>query len=185
MRWRSVFAAGVLGALLTPLAVACGQGTADDGTPRGRPATGATVASSPAGGPASSPEDGGTPRQGPGTRVVFFSSTAATTPGAHEVLRDRSALARFAGRYAARDTKAAAGIRAAGQATDFSRSALVGWTDATGCSAATSAALQVLGERLALHVVQPEAPPECFASFRVTVVFEVPSERLPARPVFG
>jgi hypothetical protein len=115
---------------------------------------------------------------------VYFSALAPTKPGGHEVLHNRAELSRFAARFAATDPKTAAAIKASGQATDFSRSVLVGWTALTGCSAATSAALEMRGELLALHVVQPKPAPECFASFRVTVVFEVAQDRLPARPVF-
>jgi hypothetical protein len=101
------------------------------------------------------------------------------------MLHDQGELDRFAGRVAAADATAAAGIRASGQGTDFSRSVLVGWTEATGCSAARSAALAVEGERLALRVGQPKPPPECFAPFLVTAVFEAQKGSVPARPVFG
>jgi hypothetical protein len=182
---RRVFAAGVLVVSLTPLAAACGQDGTDDGAPQGRPAGGAGVTVSGSGGPVSSrPPGSGTPDSGE-PRVAYFSATAVTVPGAHEVLHDRGELAGFAARFAPGDPKAAAAIRTAGQATDFSRSVLVGWTKATGCSAAKSAALRVSGDRVTLRVVQPAPPPECFAPYRLTVVFEVARDALPARPVFG
>jgi hypothetical protein len=160
-RVRAVVATGsAVVALLG--AVGCGQGGAGKGVARDRPSS-----------PSSAP------------RTVFLSSSARAVPRAHEVLRDRAQVERFAGRFDARDASAAEGIRAAGRAADFSRSVLVGWTATTGCGAATSARLEVAGERLALRVVTPSAAPECFAAYRVTAVFEVARERVPAEPVFA
>lgn len=119
------------------------------------------------------------------SRVAYFSTAARVVPGIHEVLHGRSELERFARRAAPGDAKAGQDIAAAGRTADFSRSVLVGWTATTGCSAATAATLGVAGERLELHVSQPKPPPECFAADHVAVVFEVPKERIPARPAFG
>jgi hypothetical protein len=116
--------------------------------------------------------------------VVYF-SVADHVPGVvHEVVRDRTGLDAFVRRVGARDEAAARAIGAGARSTDFARSVLVAWTRVTGCSAARSATLEVAGDRLELRVVQPAPPPECFAPFRVTVVFEVPRERVPDRPVF-
>ncbi|MFC4036506.1 hypothetical protein ACFO3J_34465 [Streptomyces polygonati] len=117
--------------------------------------------------------------------MVYFSSSARTVSGVHEVVRDPAELAGFVQRVAARDARAAAGITAGAKAADFSRDVLVGWTATTGCSAAGTATLDVSGERLLLRVSRPAAPPECLRPFSVTVVFAVPKEGMPDRPVFG
>jgi hypothetical protein len=117
------------------------------------------------------------------SRIVYFS--VSDTANLKEVVRSRAALRTLVDRVAARDARAAAAISAGTRATDFSRSVLVAWSEPTGCSRATSAALEVSGDRLVLRVSQPQPLPECFASDRLTVVFEVPKERVPARPVFG
>ena len=122
---------------------------------------------------------------GAADRVAYFSTTARTTAGVHQVLQDKGELQRFAGKIAAADPGAAADIVAGGQDTDFSRRVLVGWTRTSGCSAATAARLTVSGSRLEMRVSQPKPPPECLAAFRMTVVFDVPKERIPARPEFG
>ncbi|WP_405581801.1 hypothetical protein [Streptomyces sp. NBC_01190] len=119
------------------------------------------------------------------SRVVYFSSSAPTAVGAHELLHDQGELSRFAQRVAARSPRTSEEIVAAGKATDFSRSALVGWTAGTGCSAATSASLVVSGSRLSLRVVQPDPPQECVRAFGMTAVFEVPKEKVPPHPAFG
>jgi hypothetical protein len=118
-------------------------------------------------------------------RTVYFSSSARVVAGLHVGVRDRAGLERFAAKAAPGDGAARAAMVRAGRGADFSRSVLVGWTATTGCSAATAAALDVVGDRLAVRVRQPRQPPECFAVSRVAVVFEVPKERMPERPVFG
>lgn len=160
-RVRAVLAAG--GAVVALVgAAACGQGGDEDGVARDAPSSGSSA-----------------------PRTVFLSSSVRVVPPAHEVLRDRAQVERFAARFDARDAPAAAGIRAAGRAADFSRSVLVGWTASTGCGAAASARLEVAGERLSLRVVTPRASQECFAAYRVTAVFEVARERVPAEPAFA
>jgi len=121
---------------------------------------------------------------GAASRVVYFSVSDRVPGAVHEVERDRAGLEAFVRRVSAQDAGAARAIEAGARATDFSRAVLVAWTQVTGCSAATSAALEVSGDRLGLRVDQPAPPPECFAPHRVTVVFEVPRERMPDRPVF-
>jgi hypothetical protein len=118
-------------------------------------------------------------------RVAYFSSSARVTAGVHEVLHDQDDVARFAGKVAANDPKVKDAIVAGARPTDFSRRVLVGWTATTGCSAATAATLTVSGKRLTVQVSQPKPPPECLVAFRMTAVFEVPKERVPAQPVFS
>ncbi|MFF7153610.1 hypothetical protein [Streptomyces sp. NPDC008139] len=178
---------------LTLGAVACGSGTSDaaDGapssttgpvTPSGDTTT-ATTAPPTTGGPTTG---GATPGAGSiASRVVYFSSSVRAVAGTHEVLRDRGELDRFATTAAHNDGRTAAEISAGGAATDFGRYVLVGWTESTGCSAATSATLGVAGNSLKLRVEQPTPTAECLTDFRVTVLFEVPKDRIPARPAFG
>ncbi|MYS22969.1 MULTISPECIES: hypothetical protein [unclassified Streptomyces] len=116
---------------------------------------------------------------------MYFSSAAPRSTGVKAVLHDQAELGRFAERAAPGDARAATEIAAGGKGADFSRDLLVGWTATTGCSAATAANLVVSGERLLLRVSRPVPPSECLRPFALTVVFEVPKERLPARPVFG
>ncbi|MBD0735007.1 hypothetical protein BGM09_02240 [Streptomyces sp. CBMA29] len=116
---------------------------------------------------------------------MYFSSSVRAVAGTHEVLHDRGELDRFATTVAHSDGRTAAEISAGGAATDFGRYVLVGWTESTGCSAATSATLGVAGDSLKLRVEQPTPTAECLTDFRVTVVFEVPKDRIPARPAFG
>lgn len=188
---RRTFSAMVLAALLTTFAAACGDDKATGGGPDPHPTDDApsspSVVADPPGSPAAGSSAPGSPAPGNGpvaTRVVYFSSMVRGAAW-HEVLHNRGELAGFAKRFAANDPKAAAAIASSGAATDFSRQVLVGWTEVTGCSAATAAMLTVSGDRVSLHVDQPKPPPECFAADQVTVVFEVPKERIPARPVFG
>ncbi|MBY8880824.1 hypothetical protein [Actinacidiphila acidipaludis] len=117
--------------------------------------------------------------------MAYFSASDAAPGDLREVVRSRAALQTLVGRVAARDGRAAAAITAGTRTTDFSRSVLVAWVQVTGCSRATSAGLGVVGDRLVLLVNQPKPLPECFAADRVTVVFEVPKERVPAHPVFA
>ncbi|MFJ5613659.1 hypothetical protein ACIQCJ_30300 [Streptomyces sp. NPDC093221] len=175
---------------LTLGAVACGSGTSDaaDGAPSSTtgpvtPSGDTTTAPPTTGGPTTG---GATPGTGSiASRVVYFSSSVRAVAGTHEVLRDRGELDRFATTVAHSDGKTAAEISAGGAATDFGRYVLVGWTKSTGCSAATSATLGVAGNSLKLRVEQPTPTAECLTDFRVTVVFEVPKDRIPARPAFG
>lgn len=207
---RRAASAVVLAALLVPGAAACGSGTPDGG-PRKDPVgstppvssgpatpsdttTAPPTTTAPATAPPTTtpPSDSKPPATTPATpvtgsiadRVVYFSSSSRAPRETHEVLRDRAALERFAATVAKNDDRAAAKITASGAATDFTRNVLVGWAESTGCSAATSAVLLGIGDTLKLHVVQPKPSPECFTDFRVTVVFEVPKDRIPARPVF-
>jgi hypothetical protein len=203
---RRAAPAVVLAASLALGAAACGSGGSHEDTVDGappatsRPATpsGTTAAPSTTTPPASPtgtgngtttvPPTGGrsTPVTGAvADRVVYFSSSVRAPGEVHQVLRDRAALERFAAAVAKNDARAAAKISASGAATDFTRNVLVGWAESTGCSAATSAVLLAAGNTLRLHVVQPKPTPECFTDFRVTVVFEVPKDRLPARPAFA
>ncbi|MFJ2631384.1 hypothetical protein ACIO6U_05395 [Streptomyces sp. NPDC087422] len=185
---------------LTLGAVACGSGTSDaaDGapssttgpvTPSGDTTTAPptttepTTATPTTGGPTTGGTTSGTGSIA--SRVVYFSSSVRAVAGTHEVLRDRDELDRFATTAAHNDGKTAAEISAGGAATDFGRYVLVGWTESTGCSAATSATLGVAGNSLKLRVEQPTPTAECLTDFRVTVVFEVPKDRIPARPAFG
>jgi hypothetical protein len=172
-----VFTAVLLAASLTTFAVGCGGTPQNGGGPRYDPVNGTP----PSTRVEQSPSDG----QVLASRVAYFSSSAVTAAGVHEVLRDAGELGGFAQRVASRDPKAAAELTAGGKATDFSREVLVGWTATTGCSAATAATLDMSGERLSLRVSQPDPPPECLRAFSVTVVFAVPKDRIPARPVFG
>ncbi|MEU6849521.1 hypothetical protein ABZ901_06250 [Actinacidiphila alni] len=184
----------VLAVVLVLGGVACGSGSADDGPRRDRtdgapPSVSGTTTSAPT--PTSTteaPPTGGaaTPVTGSvAERVVYFSTSVRAPRETHEVLHDRGEVQDFAETVATSDAQAAAKIAASGAATDFARSVLVGWAVSTGCSAATSATLLAAGDTLRLHVVQPKPPPECFTDFRLTVVFEVPKERLPAHPAFA
>jgi len=173
-------------------AAGCGGGGTVHGVPPAHHAGDApppAVTRSPATGPGSAPGPGsGVPSPGSrsgASRVAYFSTTAQVAVGVREVAHDRDELERFARRVAARGPRTAAGIVAAAGATDFRRGVLVGWTATTGCAAARSASLEVAGDRLELRVDRPDAPAECFAAFRLTVVFEVPKERIPVHPVFG
>jgi hypothetical protein len=179
------FTAALLAVSLTTFAAGCGGDRQIGSGPAGSSTDGAPP-STTSGPPASgSTSDGASGGETIASRVAYFSSAAVTATAVHQVLHDAGELSRFAQQVAATDPRAAAEITGSGKATDFSRQVLVGWTQTTGCSAATSARLTLSGERLMLRVDQPEPPPECLRAFWVTVVFEVPKERIPARPVFG
>lgn len=173
---RKAAAGTALAAALGVLGAGCGGQSATDG-PDGVPGSepGAKTASRTAGTGGGAAAD----------RVVYFSAAPQGPANAHQVLHDRAETDRYAAQFAARDPKAQQQIAAAGRATDFTRQVLVGWTGTTGCSAATSAALTVSGDRLGLQVSQPKPPPECVTAFRVSVVFQVAKERIPAQPVFS
>lgn len=177
---RRAVPATVLAAALVMLCAGCGgpsgSGEPDDDVPgsaAGSSPGSATAARSPG-------RDGGAAE-----RVVFFSAAPRGPGDGHQVLHDRAETDRYAAAFAAGDPQAQARIADAGRTTDFTRQVLVGWTATTGCSAATAAALTVSGDRLELHVTQPEPPRECLVAFHVSVVFQVAKERMPAQPVFG
>jgi hypothetical protein len=208
---RRLVPAVAAAACLTVLTAGCGNDThvGDPGgaatvdeappspgaTPTGSPPSPTAATTTPTGSPGSTGSTGSTaPPTGSGaplasgsvaSRVAYFSTSVRAADGLHTVLHDGGELQRYAQRFAAGDPKAARDIVAGGGRTDFTRSVLVGWTRTTGCSVATAAALGVSGDRLVLRVSAPKPPPECFAADQVTVVFEVPKERMPARPVFG
>jgi hypothetical protein len=165
-----------LAAALAALGTGCGG---QDGT-GGQDGAPASTAGSATVSRTSGPGGGGT-----ADRVVYFSAAPKGPTDGHQVLHDRAEVDRYAAQFAERDPQARTRIEDAGRTTDFARQALVGWTATTGCSAATSAALTVTGDRLELQVSQPKPPPECVAAFRVSVVFQVARERIPAQPVFG
>ncbi|UWE08336.1 hypothetical protein [Actinacidiphila bryophytorum] len=174
-----------LAAVLGGLGAGC-AGQSGTGGPDGVPGSGPGTATVP--GTATASRTAGTTSAGGGAagdRVVYFSTTPKSPTDGHQVLHDRAEADGYAARLAGRDPQAQAQIAAAARATDFTRQVLVGWTATTGCSAATSAALTVSGDRVALQVSQPKPPPECVMAFRVSVVFQVAKERMPARPVFG
>ncbi|MGW5355502.1 hypothetical protein ACWERV_33905 [Streptomyces sp. NPDC004031] len=116
-------------------------------------------------------------------QVVFFTPAPRGPRNGHEVLGSRADAERYAEAFG--DGQARTRLAAVARSTDFTRQVLVGWTRPTGCSTATAAALLRSGNRLELHVSQPEPAPECVASFRVSVVFQVPRERMPERPEFA
>jgi hypothetical protein len=196
---RGGIPATVLAAVVAVLGAGCGGQSAageQKGTPGSAPGS-ATMSGSPTAS-GSATVDGSAPSSvtvttaapGPGggtaaDRVVFFSAAPKGPANGHQVLHDRAETERYAAAFATRDPQARTRIVAAGRATDFARQVLVGWTAPTGCSAATAAALTVTGDRLDLQVSQPEPPAECVAPFRVSVVFQVARERIPAQPVFG
>jgi hypothetical protein len=187
---RGAASAVVLAVSLVLGAVACGgsgggpgEGSGDGAPPAtsGSATPGSATAVPPAGDASPTTPVGGSIAH----RTVYFSSSVRAPRQTHEVLRDRGEVARFAAAVAKNDAAVAAKISASAAATDFARYALVGWAESTGCSAATSAALLAAGDTLKLHVVQPKPAPECLTDFRVTVVFEVPKDRIPARPAFS
>lgn len=116
-------------------------------------------------------------------QVVFFTAAPRGPVSGPRVLNSRTDADRYAA--ALTDGRARTQLAAAVGGTDFARQVLVGWTRPTGCSTATAAALRVRGNRLELHVSQPEPPPECLAPFLVSVVFRVPREQMPAQPEFA
>lgn len=182
--------ATVLALALAVLGAGCVAGS-DSGGHDGAPGSTAGSASQPGSGAVSPPGSATASRtSGPGDgsaadRVVFFSAAPKGPADGHQVLHDRAEVDRYAAAFAAHDPQGQARIAAAGRTTDFTRQVLLGWTATTGCSAATAAALSVSGNRLELRVSQPEPPPECLLAYRVSVVFQVAKERLPAEPVFG
>lgn len=177
MPWRRGFAGGMSAVALTALAAGCGGDDPASGgaAPHRSGTASATVAGRPSASGAATVAD----------RLAYFSSSVRTTAGVREVLRDPADVKRFADKVAADDPGTAEGIVAAGRGTDFSQRVMVGWTATTGCSAATTATLTVSGHRLQVRVSQPEPPPECLVAFRMTAVFDVPRERIPAQPELG
>jgi hypothetical protein len=116
-------------------------------------------------------------------QVVFFTAAPRGPVNGHQVLASRTDADRYAAAFT--DEQARTRLATAVGGTDFARQVLVGWTRVTGCSTATAAALRMTGNRLELHVSQPEPPPECVAPFLVSVVFRVPREQMPAHPEFA
>ncbi|MET7935057.1 hypothetical protein [Streptomyces sp. NPDC005322] len=165
---RRAVSVSLLAASLTTLSAACGQQ---------HPAADAHPSQSVGGVSPSA-----TPRAGRiDTGLVSFMSQAGSVPQVHTVARSRGELAAFAGRFGKRGSEIAA---KAGH-TDFSRTALVGWSTLTGCAQWPSATLHRSGDRLSLVAARhPKPPPECFAPFHVIAVFEVPKGRLPTHPHF-
>ncbi|QKV94861.1 hypothetical protein HUT19_26515 [Streptomyces sp. NA02950] len=169
---RRAVSASLLAASLITLSAACG---------REHPAAGAHPSRS----------TGGTSPSRPGGRIdsgridtglAYFASTSGGAPEIHTVLRDGAGLDAFAGHFGRR----ADAITAKARNTDFSRTALVGWSMTTGCARWPSATLRRSGDRLVLVAGRhPSPPPECFAPFHLIAVFVVPKERLPSQPVFS
>ncbi|MEU8823210.1 hypothetical protein [Streptomyces sp. NPDC048636] len=176
---RGAVSASLLVGAVLPLAAGCGQQHPGDG-PRpsrssGGPPSGASPGSS--GGASPSPHGG---RIDSG--LAYVTSTSGGVPEVHTVVRDRAGLDAFARHFG----KRADAITAEARNTDFSRSALVGWSTTTGCARWPSATLKRSGDRLALIPGRhPSPPPECFAPFHLIAVFVVPKERLPSEPVFS
>ncbi|WUH93432.1 hypothetical protein OG900_27190 [Streptomyces sp. NBC_00433] len=176
MTVRRVVPVALLAVSLAVLGAGCGERSGSgwsDGAPGSSPGPASASRTAEPGGGAEA------------DRVVFFSAAPKGPTDGHQVLHDRAEVERYAAAFGAQDPQARTRIVAAGRTTDFGRQVLVGWTATTGCSAATAAALSVSGNRLELRVSQPEPPPECLVAFRVSVVFQVARERIPAQPVFG
>ncbi|MFE7120245.1 hypothetical protein ACFU99_32960 [Streptomyces sp. NPDC057654] len=201
MSLRRAVSASLLAALLTSLSAACGQQhtaagappstSAGGGSPSGTSASSAaprapTAPPSPASpappGATASRDDGRSPAGRIDTGLAYFASAPGAAPDLHAVLRDRADLDAFAARFGRRGQD----IRTAATDTDFSRTALVGWSRTTGCDHWPSASLVRYGRTLALRV-PPHAkpPPECLAAFQVVAVFEVPKDRIMWQPRFA
>ncbi len=116
------------------------------------------------------------------TGPAQVTSGSGGVPEVHAVLRNEAELSAFAHRFGNR----ADAITEAARTTDFSRTALVGWSLTTGCAKWPSATLRRSGQRLTLIAGRhPPPPPECFVPFHLIAVFTVPKERLPSEPVFS
>ncbi|MBL1098037.1 hypothetical protein [Streptomyces coffeae] len=164
---RRAVSASLLAASLITLSGACGQQ---------HPAAGAHPSQS-AGGVSPSRSAGRID-----TGAAYFTSASGGVPEIHTVLRTTAELDAFAHHFG----KRADAITAKARDTDFSRTALVGWSTTTGCAQWPSATLRRSGERLTLIAGRhPAPPPECFAPFHIIAVFVVPKERLPSEPVFS
>ncbi|WP_431771105.1 hypothetical protein [Streptomyces cucumeris] len=116
------------------------------------------------------------------TGPAHVTSGSGGVPEVHAVLRNEAELSAFAHRFGNR----ADALTDAARTTDFSRTALVGWSLTTGCAKWPSATLRRSGQRLTLIAGRhPPPPPECFVPFHLIAVFTVPKERLPSEPVFS
>jgi hypothetical protein len=169
---RKAVSVALLAASLTTLSAACGQQ---------QPATGAPPSESIGGGPSPSGSPSG---RGIASRQVYFNAAVRGAPLIHTVLDNERDLERFPSWFAASEPEAARKITQKAASTNFARDVLVGWSMATGCSAATEATLFASGPRLSLGLDQPQPQPECLVSNEVLVVFEVPRERMPKHPRF-
>lgn len=198
MKLRRAVPVAVLAASLTALSAGCGQDRPATAAPSSdnaggdrSPSTPATAAPPSTGGPTSAgPSAGGASTVPAGThgiesRVVYLSAGVRRPPAVHTVVDSELELSRFPSWFAGSDPAAAREIAQRSQKTDFSRNVLVGWVETTGCSQATGVALLAGGDRLTLGVSQPKPPPECLVAHQVTVVLEVPRDRMPKHPVFG
>ncbi|MCM2428329.1 hypothetical protein [Streptomyces sp. RKAG337] len=200
MKLRRAVSVAVLAASLTALSTGCGQDRPTTGAPPSdsaggdhSPTASATgVPPSTGGTPSGSPSSAGTattPVQsgahGIESRAVYLSAGVHRPPAVHSVVNSELELSRFPSWFAGSDPTAAREIAQRAQKTDFSRNVLVGWVETTGCSQATGAVLLASGDRLTLGVIQPKPKPECLVAYQVTVVFEVPRDRMPKHPVFG
>ncbi|MEV0277323.1 hypothetical protein AB0I22_13200 [Streptomyces sp. NPDC050610] len=133
-------------------------------------------------GASSSHDDGRPPAGRIDTGLAYFASAPGAGPDLHSVIRDRAALDAFAAKFGRRGQD----IRAAAADTDFSRTALVGWSRTTGCDHWPSASLVRYGHTLTMRVPRhAEPPPECLAAFQVVAVFEVPKDRITWQPRFA
>lgn len=183
MRWTGVAGRAVAGAVVAVvvglLAAGCGGG---GGSGAGVATAGPVSASGAVTGSAAGSGEAGDGAVG---EVVYFSTGPRGARDGHRVLGGRDLALRYAAEFGAGDAGARAEVEAAVEGTDFRRQVLVGWTTTTGCSTATAAELVVAGGRLELRVGQPKPPPECVVADRLSVVFRVPRERVPAHPVFG
>ncbi len=127
-------------------------------------------------------EDGRSPAGRIDTGLAYFASAPGAGPDLHSVIRDRADLDAFAARFGRRGQD----IREAAADTDFSRTALVGWSHTTGCDHWPSASLVRYGHTLTMRVPpHAEPPPECLAAFQVVAVFEVPKDRITWQPRFA
>ncbi|MDF9813348.1 hypothetical protein [Streptomyces sp. SPB162] len=208
MKLRRAVPVAVLAASLTALSAGCGQDRPATGTPPSDsvggdhspstsatgapPSTGGSPSAVPPANPSTGPSSGGTSTvpvpagtHGIESRVVYLSAGVRRPPTVHSVVASELELSRFPSWFAGSDPTAAREIAERSQTTDFSRNVLVGWVETTGCSQVTGVALLATGDRLTLGVSQPKPPPECLVANQVTVVFEVPRDRMPKQPVFG
>lgn len=133
----------------------------------------------------------GTPPSGTriDTRTVLFDDGGRRFPRVSTVLRTDTDRARFPGWFAgasAGGPETAKKVAARLKGTDLKTNVLVAFTATTGCSKPHGAQLYAHGRLLAFRPLdQPSPPPECYAPYQVTAVFEVPKNRLPDRPRFA
>lgn len=72
-----------------------------------------------------------------------------------------------------------------GPAADFSRVNVVKVSTGTGCAEPQDAWLYADGDRLTMRRDLGYAYEECYAPFRMTAVFQVPRDKMPAQPLLG